>query len=361
MTDLTISLIIPVYNAEDDLEHLFETLIFQTKQIDEVIFVDNQSKDNSLKMLKNFQEHNKDKNIVVITEAKKGPSAVRNTGLSKAKSDILALTDSDCMLDKDWCKNILKRFKNDFFYDIIGGDASGTEIFGKKQKFKSYTEEFSYYYWTKNRQSNAAFPMNNIDDFFSSAPFTVATYNVAMKRNVFEKTNGFNEELLNNEDTDFWMRCCRKGLKSLVGIPEIIVCHRNRKELSSLYRQYHNYGKGLPFLLKKYFRNRFLITFRSQKIFEFPFFTGLIEINPHTILTFLIITHLLLFPSNWIIFYPLFLLIARYYLIHSYIKNFVKPTFKRVLSLVLIMETRQIAWSVAAFKGMFKHMAICFI
>ncbi|MBN1522124.1 MAG: glycosyltransferase [Candidatus Aureabacteria bacterium] len=361
MPDLTISLVIPVYNAEKDIDHLFQSLVNQTHPLDEIILVDNNSRDRSLEKCNKFKSDNPDRNIIVLTETKKGPSAVRNAGLRKATSGILALTDADCMLDKDWCKNVLERFEKDILYDILGGIAAGTEIFGKEQTFESYTEEFCYYYWTKNRQSKAAYPMNRVDDFFSSAAFTVATYNVAMKRHVFEKTSGFDETLLNQEDTDWWMRCCQHGFKSLVGIPEIRVCHRNRKELRSLYRQYYNYGEGLPLLLKKFFRGRFLITFRSQKIMELHIFTGLMEINPHTLLLFLILFHILFFPPAWIFIYFLALFSVRSFLIYSYIRNFTRPGIKKVLAFVFIMEARQTAWSVAAFRGMFKYGAFYLI
>ena len=361
MQDLTISLIIPVYNAANDLEHLFESLLWQTRPFDEIILVDNQSKDRSLDICKDFQQKNPDRNIIVFTESRKGPSAVRNAGFKKSSSEILALTDADCILEKDWCKNVLYRFKNDITYDIIGGIAAGTEIFGKDQTFETYVEEYNYYYWTINRQSSTAYPMNQIDDFFSRARFTIATYNVAIKRAVFEETEGFDEKLLNNEDTDWWMRCTLKGFKSLVGIPDIKVCHRNRKELKSLYRQYYNYGEGLPYLLKKYFRGRFFVTFRSIKILEIPFLTGVMEINPHTLLLLLLILHIFWLPIIWYPLYFLLLIALRYWLIHRYIKKFTRATFQKVLAFIGIMETRQIAWSLAAIKGSFIYKALCII
>ena len=72
-----------MYNAEKDLEHLFDSLLWQTRPIDEIIFVDNMSKDRSLAMCKGFQEKYSDKNIKVLQEQTKGPSAARNAGLKR--------------------------------------------------------------------------------------------------------------------------------------------------------------------------------------------------------------------------------------------------------------------------------------
>jgi glycosyltransferase involved in cell wall biosynthesis len=361
MSGMTISLIVPVYNAEKDLDHLFGSILRQSRPFDEVIFVDNGSRDKSLEKLDAFKKGNPGLRILVLTESKKGPSAVRNTGMKKASSDILALTDSDCILDKDWCNNVFVRFQGDAPADIIGGIAAGTEIIGQKQTFETYVEEFSYYYWTINRQSQEPFFMNRVDDFYSKAAFTVATYNVAMTRRVFEATGGFNENLLNSEDTDWWMRCCLKGFKSLVGIPDLKVCHRNRKELRSLYRQYSNYGEGLPYLLKTYFPRRFLITFRSTKLLELPLFTGLMEINPHSLLIFIILLHAIFLPLPWIPAYFLALFAVRFRLIYSYIRKFIRPGFKKVCAFIFIMEVRQTAWSLSALRGSFRYRAFCLI
>ena len=82
MPDLTVSLIVPVYNAEKDLDHLFGSILRQSRPFDEVIFVDNGSRDASLEKLDAFRKTNSGMRTVVLTEAKKGPSAVRNAGIA---------------------------------------------------------------------------------------------------------------------------------------------------------------------------------------------------------------------------------------------------------------------------------------
>ncbi len=362
MSKMTISLIIPIYNSEEYLPLLFKSLINQVRPFDEIILVDNNSKDNSFKLCKDFQRENKHLNIIVFNEKKKGPSAARNSGLKKATSDILSLTDADCELEKNWAKNAVDYFENGGDCEIIGGIAVGEEIFGRENTFETYTEEFSYYYWTLNRQTEKPYKMESADDFFSKAPFAIATYNMAMKREVFEKTKGFDENLLNNEDTEWWMRACKMGYKSMVGMPQLKVCHHNRKELSSLWKQYYNYGEGLPFILKKFFKNKFLITFRSTKLLNFKGITGLVEINPHTILYFLIAMNMLFFPIKLIILWFFLLFIMRFILILKYIsKKGAKNPFKKAFIFVFIMEVRQTAWSYAALKGSIKYKALCII
>jgi len=358
--NISISLIIPVYNSEKHLKNLFASLANQTRPFDEIIFVDNNSKDNSFNLCMEFKDNFKKSKIIVLKEEKKGPSAARNTGLKKASSEILALTDADCELEKHWAENAVKYFAQDGQCEIIGGIAVGEEIFGRQNKFSSYTEEFSYYYWTLNRQTKKPYIMASPDDFFSDAPFTIATYNMAMKRIVFEKTKGFDERLLNNEDTEWWMRTCLLGFKSLVGMPDLKVCHHNRSELSSLYKQYYNYGEGLPYILKKFFKNRFLITFRSSKKLEFKGITGLIEINPHTLLYLCVIFNTIFLPLKVIPVWFILLFAARFILIFKYLSKIKTDNIlKKTLIFSFIMEVRQFAWSYASLKGSVKYKTIC--
>ena len=94
-----ISIIIPVYNTEKYLAKCLYTAINQTLKDIEIIVIDDASTDNSLKIIKNFQE--KDLRIQLIAFTKnKGNGIGRNTALKKAKGDYILFLDSDDWLEK---------------------------------------------------------------------------------------------------------------------------------------------------------------------------------------------------------------------------------------------------------------------
>lgn len=83
-----ISIIIPVYNAENYLPAMIQSLKKQKGDF-EVIFVDNNSSDKSMEICKTFP------GAKILQESKKGPICARERGLHVAKGDYLWFIDAD--------------------------------------------------------------------------------------------------------------------------------------------------------------------------------------------------------------------------------------------------------------------------
>ncbi|WNZ87698.1 glycosyltransferase [Streptococcus iniae] len=83
MINPKISVIVPVYNAEKTISKCIQSLLEQTFQEFELILVNDGSKDNSLQLLKEFEEHHS--NFKVIDQVNGGASIARNTGLDARK------------------------------------------------------------------------------------------------------------------------------------------------------------------------------------------------------------------------------------------------------------------------------------
>lgn len=88
-----ISVIIPVYNAEEYLSECLESVLEQTHKNFEIICVNDGSKDDSLSILNAYQKM--DKRIKVITQENQGQSAARNKGLDVAKGRYILFLDAD--------------------------------------------------------------------------------------------------------------------------------------------------------------------------------------------------------------------------------------------------------------------------
>ena len=90
-----ISIIIPVYNAENYLEECLLTISQQTFNDFEILAINDGSTDRSLEILKKYQA--KEPRLQVISQENKGVSAARNLGLDNAKGEYIAFVDAD-----DW-------------------------------------------------------------------------------------------------------------------------------------------------------------------------------------------------------------------------------------------------------------------
>lgn len=90
---MKVSIIIPVYNAEIYVHECIQSLINQTMKDCEFIFVDDGSKDNSGKIIQEYQK--KDSRIKLITQENQGVSAARNIGLEVAIGEYVGFVDAD--------------------------------------------------------------------------------------------------------------------------------------------------------------------------------------------------------------------------------------------------------------------------
>ena len=111
-----ISVIVPVYKAEDKLNRCVESVLAQTFTDFELILVDDGSPDNCGKICDEYAA--KDNRIVVIHKANGGVSAARNDGIAKASGEFIAFCDSDDYLEKD-CLSTLYEYRGKTNADLV--------------------------------------------------------------------------------------------------------------------------------------------------------------------------------------------------------------------------------------------------
>lgn len=98
-TSPTVSVIVPVYNAEKTLAACLGNLVHQTLPEIELILVNDASTDNSLHILLECEQAFPDKVTIVNLEHNSGPGGARNAGLSLASGKYIGFTDSDDIPD----------------------------------------------------------------------------------------------------------------------------------------------------------------------------------------------------------------------------------------------------------------------
>ena len=114
-----ISIIIPVYNGADKLERCLESIIKQDYRDIEIIVVDDGSKDDSFKIMKEYAD--KDDRIIALHKENGGVSSTRNKALDIATGDYVQFVDVDDWLPFDSSKLMLRAMiENDV--DMVAGD-----------------------------------------------------------------------------------------------------------------------------------------------------------------------------------------------------------------------------------------------
>lgn len=99
MSDILISVIVPIYNVEEYLDDCLQSLERQTFQDIEVILVNDGSTDRSAEIARSYA--GKHENYRVVERANGGLSAARNSGLDVATGEYVYFLDSDDYLVDD--------------------------------------------------------------------------------------------------------------------------------------------------------------------------------------------------------------------------------------------------------------------
>jgi glycosyltransferase involved in cell wall biosynthesis len=103
-----ISILMAVYNAEEFLSEAIDSVINQTYAQWELICINDGSSDNSLHILKQYQE--KDARIIVLDPPRCGTAAgARNAGLAIARGQFIAMLDSDDKIESTYFEKLLAR------------------------------------------------------------------------------------------------------------------------------------------------------------------------------------------------------------------------------------------------------------
>lgn len=100
-----ISIVVPVYNAEDHIARTLDSLLAQNYDALEIICVDDGSSDGSLGILKGFEQKHPDR-LKVFHQENQGVSVARNYGIDQAQGDIIMFADADDDLEPSTCKKV---------------------------------------------------------------------------------------------------------------------------------------------------------------------------------------------------------------------------------------------------------------
>lgn len=106
-----VSVIIPVYNVEKYLQDCIDSLINQTLQEIEFIFVNDASPDNCLAILLNNEKKYPDKIRVIDSKVNLKQGGARNLGIKAAKGEYIGFVDSDDVIDSDMFEKLYNKVK----------------------------------------------------------------------------------------------------------------------------------------------------------------------------------------------------------------------------------------------------------
>ena len=112
-----VSIIIPVYNVEQYLRQCLDSAISQTFKDIEIIIINDCSPDNSLQIIKEYQQKD-DRIVLVDLKQNVGLGFARNEGMKLAKGKYITFIDSDDWVTKDYVEVLYNTIEK-YDYDVI--------------------------------------------------------------------------------------------------------------------------------------------------------------------------------------------------------------------------------------------------
>jgi glycosyltransferase involved in cell wall biosynthesis len=185
-----LSLLIPCYNAEKYISIFLEHLKELSVDFDEIIFYDDYSSDNTVKLLHDSGHK------VIRGNVNEGPGFARNRLAEEAKYDYIHFHDIDDKFNPEFLP-IVSRLLEQSDSDVIVGSAHWID---------SKTEEIII----KWEYDQASIEKDSIGYFLSNP---LGIINTIYKKTLFAKSGGFDEQLRCWEDADLHVKLAISGAK----------------------------------------------------------------------------------------------------------------------------------------------------
>jgi len=229
-----VSVVVPVRNGEATIGRLLESLLevdYDRGKV-EVIVVDGNSTDRTREIVAKYP-------VKLLTEEGRGLNAARNTGIRNSRGEIVAFTDSDCLVPSNWIRKIVENF-GDSQVGCVGGNVKG---YG--DDLLSRYADNSLMHVMRSFKERVVLDMIKL---FFNYP---AGCNMAFRRSFIEEVGYFNEALrYGGDDIELVERIGKAGGKMVLD-PEVLILHKHRSTLKGLLKQTFNWGRGGMLLLKK--------------------------------------------------------------------------------------------------------------
>lgn len=211
---MTLSIVVPAYNAEEFLPRCLDAINASTRAPDEIIVVDDRSTDRTVEIARERGAR------VLTMETNSGPGAARNYAAREAKGEILLFVDSDVVVRPDTIERVVRDF------DATPPIAA---VFGSYDDNPAETSFISQY---KNLQHHFVHQQGNTE----AATFWAGCG--AIRRDVFLEVDGFDLErypIPSIEDIELGYRVKARGHRILLD-KQLQVQHLKRWTFGSLLR-----------------------------------------------------------------------------------------------------------------------------
>lgn len=198
MSEIVLSVIMPVRDMARYLPSALDSIFAQARQAEEIIVVDDGSTDGSREILETYARERP--SIRIVAGAGQGPSKARNLALNEARGNLIAFLDADDLWPAGKLARQLDRLSKTPSVDAVWG----------------------YTCWFDEQHPSEFRPADN------SRTAEALGVNIGagiVRRSVFDRIGGFDENLTYSEDVDFVLRMRDAGVP-ITALPAVALYYR---------------------------------------------------------------------------------------------------------------------------------------
>jgi glycosyltransferase involved in cell wall biosynthesis len=207
---MKVSIIIPVYNAEQYLDECITSVLEQTYKDIEIIAVNDGSKDRSLEVLEKYSDK-----IKIIDKKNGGTPTALNAGIRIMTGEWFKWLSADDVLLKHAIMSLVQEAEK-------LGPASKDTIFYSNYNLVDHSSNIVGKFIEPNYNSLSNFERNIIllDNYYGNGTTSL------IHKSLFDKFGLFDEHIGFQEDYEFWLRCCMLHGCQMHLVSEILANYR---------------------------------------------------------------------------------------------------------------------------------------
>ncbi|ABS41366.1 glycosyltransferase [Clostridium botulinum] len=260
-----VSILVPAHNEEKVIGRTVKSILLLNYPKDkmELIVINDNSSDNTKKILKQIQKEYRSYNFKIINTDNitggRGKSNALNIGYKHSSGDFIAVYDADNTPDKNALKYLMETIIEDEHLGAVIG------------KFR-----------TRNKDRNMLTRFINIEtlsfQWMCQAGrwnllnlCTIPGTNFVVRKNIIQKLNGWDPKAI-AEDTEISFRIYELGYK-IKFVPYSVTWEQEPENLKVWFKQRTRWAKGNIYVLLKYFKNMFKGTSKDIIFDIFYFFS----------------------------------------------------------------------------------------
>lgn len=327
----SVTVLVTVKNSKDTIENCIKSLLKLNYPNYKIYVTDAFSIDGTYEILKELKKRHPK---IMLEQVRGNIGAAHNHMIRKVNTEFVAMTDADCVVDKNWLKNLIAGFDSKEILATAGFNSTARAVNTLQHLIgKEFEDRFRH-----------------APKFIPRAP----TMNLCV-RTKFAKKIKFDEKIDYAQETDWGYRLTKIG--KMKYMPKAVVYHYHRSTWKSYFKQMLRYGSQTPMLYAKHplhatgDYNSKPIYFAEEFVFIFSLFTLFFSLSFLTLSSFLPFNILGFVPSLFTLFYLSITFLFVLYFLEAI--SLTKDP-KEIFLFFLMFFVRNAAWTIGLAFGILK-------